>query len=110
MKTSKSHILRTINVIASEVERMKLPSPYNCGEPARSYTGLCAAFERTVKKRFASDWDRDYEKVSKYLTAVGGEENFHGYFWDSDLKGMQERLTFLAFMLVWHEDCRGKAA
>jgi hypothetical protein len=96
---TRAHLLRAAQYLEE----------YPCRH-AGTHTGLCHAFESTASRRSRDSWERDYDRVERYLSAVGGSMNWTGFFWSLDDDGQEDRLTFLAFMLTWLEDCRGTPA
>ncbi len=62
--------------------------------------GLCWAFS-------SNDDSLPYTAMPVYLRNLGGI-NYGGYFWPRNDEGRAQRLTFLAFMLAWHDDIAGR--
>lgn len=66
---------------------------------SHEYGGLCAAFSYAApvfrgRKRYITD----------FLDACGGRRNSDFYYWPLNARGKRQRLTFLAFMLTWHDE------
>lgn len=47
------------------------------------------------------------DSIGPFLEALGAKRNTSRYYWGFDSKAIAERLTFLAFMLAWHDDITG---
>lgn len=87
----------TRDEIVEASERIGTKRPCWCRDPACGISyhaqGLCEAFNGPG--------------VAQFLRALGGEAT-DGYFWPLTAVGRTQRLTFLAFMLAWHDDITGR--
>lgn len=69
--------------------------------------GLCNAF-LTPHGTDMRAWDL-LDAMPQFLDALGGKKNCIDYYWPYGRAGKEDRLTFLAFMLAWHDDLTEQA-
>lgn len=66
---------------------------------------LCSAFAAEFERGiFGTPLLNAYFEVPKFLRSLGGRARNIDWYWPDSKKGCDQRLVFLAFMLVWYDD------